>query len=77
MEKDFAKKQYVQIVLWILIVLEADFVLIITNDSGYYSQDISEKNVLDSNFSFHHGVTIEKSHRYFFVSIATYILRSS
>jgi len=36
------------------------FVLIITNDSGYYSQDISEKNVLDSNFSFHHGVTIKK-----------------
>lgn len=36
------------------------FVLIITNDSGYYSQNISGKNVLDSNFSFHDGITIKK-----------------
>ncbi len=36
------------------------FVLIITNDSGYYSQDISKKNVLDSHFSFHHGASIKK-----------------
>jgi len=36
------------------------FLLIITNDSGYYSQNESEKNVLDSNFSFHDGAIINR-----------------
>ena len=37
------------------------FLLIITNDPGYYSQNVSIKNVLDSNFSFHNGATINKN----------------
>lgn len=35
------------------------FVFILTNDKGYYQNDVSIKNSLDANFSFHHGATIE------------------
>lgn len=35
------------------------FVFILTNDRKYYLNDVSTKNSLDANFSFHHGVILK------------------
>jgi len=35
------------------------FVFILTNDRGYYQNDVSKKNSLDVHFSFHHGMTLK------------------
>lgn len=38
------------------------FVFILTNDRNYYLNDVSAKNSLDANFSFHHGAVLSKDY---------------
>lgn len=42
--------------------IKQGFVFILTNDKGYYQNDVSSKNSLAANFSFHHGVVLSKDY---------------
>lgn len=42
--------------------VQKGFVFILTNDKGYYENDVSSKNSLDSFFSFHHGAMIKANY---------------
>ncbi|MBP3943758.1 hypothetical protein J5U18_09305 [Sphingobacteriaceae bacterium WQ 2009] len=39
-------------------IVNQGFVFILTNDKGYYENNVNVKNSLDSNFSFHHGAVL-------------------